>query len=67
MLAVSGSICRMRDRRKKHREPQPGQTKDRRKNPRGHDVISRIEDMTYHVLRQHGREHTHKDPHGRRG
>ncbi len=67
MLAVSGSIGRMRDRRKKHRELQPGQTKDRRKNPRGHDVISKIEDMTYHVLRQHAREHTHKDTHGRRG
>ena len=53
----------MRDRRKKHRSQQ----KDRRKNPRGHDVLSRIEDMTYHVLRQHGREHTHKDTHGRRG
>ena len=52
----------MRDRRKKHR----GQ-KDRRKAARGHDVLSRIEDMTYHVLRQHGREHTHKDAHGRRG
>ena len=52
----------MRDRRKKHRGE-----KDRRKKPRGQDVLSRIEDMTYHVLRQHGREHTHKDPHGRRG
>ena len=63
MPAESGSIYRMRDRRKKHRSQQ----KDRRKNPRGHDVLSRIEDMTYHVLRQHGREHTHKDTHGRRG
>ncbi len=62
MRAASGSIVIMRDRRKKHR----GQP-DRRKKPRGHDVISRIEDMTYHVLRQHAREHTHKDTHGRRG
>ncbi len=53
----------MRERRKKHR---PG-GQDRRKRPRGHDVLSKIEDMTYHVMRQHGREHTHKDPHGRRG
>ena len=53
----------MRDRRKKQR----AQHKDRRKAARGHDVISRIEDMTYHVLRQHAREHTHKDTHGRRG
>lgn len=51
-----------KDRRKKQRS-QP----DRRKTPRGHDVVSRIEDMTYHVLRQHAREHTHKDTHGRRG
>ncbi len=64
MPAVSGNIRCMRDRRKKHRGEQH---KDRRKAPRGHDVLSRIEDMTYHVLRQHGREHTHKDPHGRRG
>lgn len=54
----------MRDRRKKHRGQQQ---KDRRKSPRGQDVLSRIEDMTYHVLRQHAREHTHKDTHGRRG
>ncbi|HVP43735.1 MAG TPA: hypothetical protein VMS96_09895 [Terriglobales bacterium] len=53
----------MRDRRKKHRD----RHKDRRKSPRGHDVLSRIEDTTYHILRQHAREHTHKDSHGRRG
>ena len=62
MPAVSGSISRMRDRRKKQRTE-----KDRRKAQRGHDVLSRIEDMTYQVLRQHAREHTHKDSHGRRG
>ncbi len=57
----------MPDRRKEHREPKEGQPKDRRKKPRGQDVLSHIEDMTYRVLRQHAREHAHKDPHGRRG